>query len=374
MTPFVPEKLVIFDYSGTLSLEAPRFARPENLVSALAESGLARLGVATPETFWGEIVGPTWDAGSMTAIGYKRIVAQRIEALGLASDFTRTEITASSSRFVDQYLAQSRIDSHWHPLLDHLTNDPGVCIVVATDHYAEATETLIRHLQSWNIQAQEVTKAAKTPEPSAAHPSLIANSADIGFWKSQRQFWETVKLHLPVTAIRSILIIDDFGFNEEQGDSRAEQARVEARQNQATESIEEVFQTSLTIIPFFLKGAERDHREAGARRIAETVDLINRSLSFQDGTEKGFMNENGCKPQISYPCRWVYKVIGRDLAILRGAVAEVLSGRDYSATPSHSSKGGGYHCLNVEMTVENESVRLGFYEKLRRHPATIMVM
>jgi putative lipoic acid-binding regulatory protein len=52
----------------------------------------------------------------------------------------------------------------------------------------------------------------------------------------------------------------------------------------------------------------------------------------------------------------------------------VLSGRTYSATPSRSSKGGAYHCLNVEMTVENEQDRLGFYEKLRRHPAVIMVM
>ena len=43
MTPFSPEKLVIFDYSGTLSLEAPRFARPENLLSALAESQLRQI-------------------------------------------------------------------------------------------------------------------------------------------------------------------------------------------------------------------------------------------------------------------------------------------------------------------------------------------
>jgi uncharacterized protein len=81
-----------------------------------------------------------------------------------------------------------------------------------------------------------------------------------------------------------------------------------------------------------------------------------------------------CKPEISYPCPWVYKVIGRDLGLLREVVAEVLSGQAYSAMPSRSSKGGAYHCLNVELTVENEPDRLGFYEKLRRHPAVIMVM
>ena len=83
---------------------------------------------------------------------------------------------------------------------------------------------------------------------------------------------------------------------------------------------------------------------------------------------------NECKPEISYPCPWVYKVIGRDLGLLQSAVAEVLSGQTYSAVPSRSSKGGAYHCLNVEMTVENEPDRLAFYERLRRHPAVIMVM
>ena len=86
------------------------------------------------------------------------------------------------------------------------------------------------------------------------------------------------------------------------------------------------------------------------------------------------MNEDECKPEIAYPCRWVYKVIGRDLGLLRSAIAEILSSRNYSVTPSRSSKGGGYHCLNVEMTVESESVRVGFFEKLRRHPAVIMIL
>ena len=83
---------------------------------------------------------------------------------------------------------------------------------------------------------------------------------------------------------------------------------------------------------------------------------------------------NECKPVFAYPCRWVYKVIGRDLSLLHAAAEEVLSGRDCAATPSRSSKGGFYHCLDVELTVDSEPDRLGIYEKLRRHPAVIMVM
>jgi uncharacterized protein len=86
------------------------------------------------------------------------------------------------------------------------------------------------------------------------------------------------------------------------------------------------------------------------------------------------MNKGECKPEISYPCLWVYKMIGRDMDLLRSAVAETLCDQTFSAVPSRSSKGGAYHCLNIELMVENEPDRLGFYEKLRRHPAVIMVM
>ena len=86
------------------------------------------------------------------------------------------------------------------------------------------------------------------------------------------------------------------------------------------------------------------------------------------------MDENGCKPRIDYPCFWVYKVIGRDLEGLRCAIAEVMKGSEHTVTPSKSSKSGAYHCLNVEMTIESEPVRLGLYERLCRHPAIIMVM
>ena len=33
-----------------------------------------------------------------------------------------------------------------------------------------------------------------------------------------------------------------------------------------------------------------------------------------------------------------------------------------------------YHCLNVEMTVQSEPDRLDFYERLRQHPAVIMIL
>jgi hypothetical protein len=296
-----PEKLVIFDYSGTLSPEAPRFARPESLLRAFAESGLALLGVATPKLFWEEIIGPTWIQGSTTEVGYKRIMAERIETLALAPDSTREEIAWAASRFVDSYLDHSRIDPQWRPILENLTGHPGAALVIATDHYAEATGTIIGYLHSWNLPARKAgeeadprfpagngrmppfKKGGTAPDSSAKNRELslffVANSADIGFWKADYRFWEILKSRLSLAMVRSVLIIDDFGFNEEQGDRYGEWVRVGARQEQTLTVLEKTFQAAVEVIPFFLKGGERDGEAMGAGRIAQTARRIDRFLN-----------------------------------------------------------------------------------------------
>lgn len=263
-----PDKLIIFDYSGTLSIEAPRFARPDGLVHALRESGLAALGVATPAFFWEQIVGPTWVEGSTTTAGYKRVMAERITALGLAGH-NSPAIMAAASRFVDAYLDRSLIDPHWRPILSRLAGRPDIALVIATDHYGEIAEVILGHLKSWHLPARRVA-AGTVLEPQAA-PVAVASSADIGFWKSDRPFWELLKAKLPLAALRSVLIIDDFGFNEEQGDRYGELSGVEARQARTSFLLAEVFKAEIQVIPFFLKGAAR---QEAAAFIVETGERI----------------------------------------------------------------------------------------------------
>ena len=268
-----PEKFVIFDYSGTLSLEAPRFGRPENLVRALEESGLAALGVSTPEVFWGNIVNPTWIEGSTTAIGYTQVMAERIAALRLAPDAPKSEIEAATSRFVAMYLASSRIDPHWRPVLSRLSEHPAAITIIATDHYAEATGKIINDLNSWGIPARKIAKGEELPFPSASK-FFVANSADLGVWKADRRFWEILKSRLPLAAVRRILLIDDFGFNEEAGDSYGGRAKVLARQEKTIANLGETFQAAVEVAPFYLPGEAEGCEEAGAGLIAETAARI----------------------------------------------------------------------------------------------------
>jgi hypothetical protein len=272
-----PDKLMIIDYCGTLSLEAPRFGRPENLVRVLAESGLAAVGVSTPEAFWGTIVDPTWVKGSTTSIGFAQVMAEQIASLCLAPDAPTSEIEAATARFVATYLASSRIDPRWRSLLSRLNENPAVMTVIATDHYAEATGKITGYLDSWGILARKTGKDEEPPLPSLSK-FFVANSADLGVWKADRRFWEILKSQLPLASVRRILLIDDFGFNEAPGDSYGERAKVLARREKTVANLGEAFQALLEVAPFDLPEEDRGREETGARLIEETAARVDAFL------------------------------------------------------------------------------------------------
>ncbi|MCL2669736.1 MAG: DUF493 domain-containing protein [Syntrophaceae bacterium] len=342
--------LVIFDHSGTLSLDAPQFGQPERLGKALTESGLAAFGLADPNYFWEKIANPTWEEGSTTAIGYQRLLTRRVTALGLARGTTEGELAVAAGRFVTDYLAHSRIDPRWREPLARLSAKPAVRTIIATDHYAEATAAITEDLSTLGLRC------------------AVANSADLGAEKGDRRFWEKMKAHLGLDATRRVIIVDDFGHNEAPGDAYAQAGEVAARQERTLAVLGEVFPGSVTAIPFFLTASSDKQEEDTGQLIAATTArieiLLREAPSFPAD----------CRPLIVYPCPWGYKVIGRDREGLAKAVAEVLAGCHYIVTPSHTSKGGTYHCLNVETTVESEPQRQDLCERLRHHPAVKMVL
>ena len=105
-------RLIIFDYSGTLSQESTLFGRSDYLMKQLKESGLTDLGVTSPSIFWEQIVNPTWVEGSTTRVGYKKVMEDRIRAIlhQKVSTVNVVQISDAASLFVDSYLSHSRID------------------------------------------------------------------------------------------------------------------------------------------------------------------------------------------------------------------------------------------------------------------------
>jgi len=80
------------------------------------------------------------------------------------------------------------------------------------------------------------------------------------------------------------------------------------------------------------------------------------------------------KSNITYPCSWVYKVIGTDAFALKKAIATVIGNKDLLITQSNTSSGGKYTSLNVEVLVSDDETRLKYYQHLKNHAAVKVVM
>jgi len=272
----VPEKLIIFDFSGTLSLESTTFSRPDTLMKHLSQSGLADLGFNTPEIFWEQIVNPTWTEGSTTGVGYKQIMETRIRNILVQNMaiISCVMISDAVSSFVDRYLRHSRIDRRWQPILQQVSRTPGVCVIIATDHYAEATGYIIAFLKELQIHALPARELFADPDASAF---TVATSADLGVHKDNPRFWEILKSGLHLGAIRRILLIDDFGYNEQRGNAYGSTEKVEARTHNTVKLLQEVFSTKVHVIPFMIEDNKKE--AAFGNLVKHTSAIIEQYLS-----------------------------------------------------------------------------------------------
>jgi putative lipoic acid-binding regulatory protein len=80
------------------------------------------------------------------------------------------------------------------------------------------------------------------------------------------------------------------------------------------------------------------------------------------------------RPEINYPCTWVYKVIGENSTLLHDIIVAACAPLPVLVTPSHTSSKGKYHSLNAELLIPDESSRLKIYESLKNNPAVKIVL
>jgi putative lipoic acid-binding regulatory protein len=85
-------------------------------------------------------------------------------------------------------------------------------------------------------------------------------------------------------------------------------------------------------------------------------------------------NPENKKPQIDYPCKWPYKIIGDSVEEMISAVEEVVADLKYDLTPSNISRKGNYFSLNIAVNVPSETVRDLIFQNLTKHPAIKYVM
>ena len=184
-------RLVLLDFSGTLSMGAVHFGFPKSLSEALRKSGLQSLGVQNSKEFWSRCIAPFWNRGGTSSVGYTALLAEALEKEYAASS---DEALKGAELFRELYFRASRIDNVWRPLLEFSwgTSKKTTGIIV-TDHYAETTEHIVRELERMDLRGISVKESPEIPRGFLG----IANSADLGFFKEQEDFWKALRGHLP---------------------------------------------------------------------------------------------------------------------------------------------------------------------------------
>jgi len=70
------------------------------------------------------------------------------------------------------------------------------------------------------------------------------------------------------------------------------------------------------------------------------------------------------KPEITYPCRWGYRVIGTSAESIRAAIDEVVGDNEHHLKLARTSAEGRYVSFHLEVLVRDEPHRLGIYQAL----------
>jgi putative lipoic acid-binding regulatory protein len=86
------------------------------------------------------------------------------------------------------------------------------------------------------------------------------------------------------------------------------------------------------------------------------------------------LDSNSERPELNYPCEWIYKVIGKDVNKLIAAIEQSSLELEYDITPSNISKNENYISLNFKVTVPSEAARDIIYQKLNNNKDVIMVL
>ncbi len=263
--------LVIFDFSGTLSLGAVLFGKDKTIIQALKNSGLKDLGIEEPARFWTELVEPTWEEGSTTTMGYVEVLTMQAKQLlrGGENSPNPSDIRKAVSHFVNAYFSHSRIDPRWEPAFQFLSNRTDTDTVIATDHYAEATEHIIGELYKIDLKAAPLEQALRHEK------FFVANSADLGYHKSTRDFWVKLKDYLGQGLYDQILLVDDFGFNEQE-DFYGGKTKSLDRQRKVTTMLKAVFEIEPNVFPFFI-----EHSHDNGKGLSKAyLEMINEAHSF----------------------------------------------------------------------------------------------
>jgi uncharacterized protein len=78
------------------------------------------------------------------------------------------------------------------------------------------------------------------------------------------------------------------------------------------------------------------------------------------------------KAEITYPCEWSFRVIGKDKEHLAGDIKKIMSDRMYRM--EESNRNGKYVSLNLKLTVDSKQERNLIFAALKSSANVTMVL
>ena len=80
------------------------------------------------------------------------------------------------------------------------------------------------------------------------------------------------------------------------------------------------------------------------------------------------------KPQIEYPTRWGFKIIGRDKEKLQACIKEVMGEKEHLCSIGNSSRTGKFTTYNASCIVEDQEERDKLFKCFQDHDDVEMVI
>ena len=80
------------------------------------------------------------------------------------------------------------------------------------------------------------------------------------------------------------------------------------------------------------------------------------------------------KPEITYPCRWSYKLIGRIQELMEQDAKEILGDKEHELKEGNKSRTGKFISMELTVEVAHEEERLHIYDCLTKSQVIMQVL
>lgn len=80
------------------------------------------------------------------------------------------------------------------------------------------------------------------------------------------------------------------------------------------------------------------------------------------------------KPEIEYPCKWGYRLIGKDKDTMHSAAKSLLGVKPHTIKHGNQSSKGTFVSLHLELVVDSEDERIYLYEEFKKQECFLYVL